>query len=352
MKHRLTAGLLGCFLGWLGAHKFYLGKPGWGIAYLLFSWTYIPGVVGFLEGISYLIMSDEKFDQLYNGGQALPAAENKPLTLENLKKLYDQGLITEGEYEQKRRKLLGLPAPVDKNAPVLKQMPLWVWLSAIPFVGGLAVTYAGWEMRRITRVNGWLVLALPLLVANFVGILFQPLEILILLAWPGQIIYAIAVRKPYLIYTSPKGTLVPTTAKLAAQLARVHGTVDINNASKDDLVNYLGIPIAYANVIQQFQKQGICFEDLEHLKTLTGIPKQYVDHLAPILSYGVRYQETLNYSWHRLNTLSVQELQGWGLPRDVAEKVVQERERGGRYGSVLEVTRRTGLSLSDLGPIL
>ncbi|MEN9219865.1 MAG: hypothetical protein Q6K08_03565, partial [Thermostichales cyanobacterium GMQP_bins_62] len=64
------------------------------------------------------------------------------------------------------------------------------------------------------------------------------------------------------------------------------------------------------------------------------------------------YQESLIFSCHRLNTLSVQEWQGWGLPRDVAEKVVQERERGGRYGSVLEVTRRTGLSLSDLGPIL
>ncbi|WP_027399790.1 TM2 domain-containing protein [Anaerovorax odorimutans] len=43
--------LLAIFLGSLGIHKFYSGKTGLGILYLLFCWTFIPGLIGFIEGI-------------------------------------------------------------------------------------------------------------------------------------------------------------------------------------------------------------------------------------------------------------------------------------------------------------
>ena len=36
--------LITFFLGGLGAHKFYLGKPWQGVLYLLFCWTMIPGI--------------------------------------------------------------------------------------------------------------------------------------------------------------------------------------------------------------------------------------------------------------------------------------------------------------------
>jgi len=64
-RSRLVATLFAIFLGSLGIHKFYLGKVGWGIVYLLFSWTFIPSVVGFIEGIIYLTMSDEDFAAKY-----------------------------------------------------------------------------------------------------------------------------------------------------------------------------------------------------------------------------------------------------------------------------------------------
>ena len=64
-KSKLAAGLLGIFVGGLGIHKFYLGRIGWGIIYLLFCWTFIPAIVGFIEGIVYLTMRDQAFIAKY-----------------------------------------------------------------------------------------------------------------------------------------------------------------------------------------------------------------------------------------------------------------------------------------------
>ena len=64
-KSRMAAVLLAFFLGGIGAHKFYLGRVGWGILYLLFCWTFIPAVIAFIEFIVYLCMSDDSFAAKY-----------------------------------------------------------------------------------------------------------------------------------------------------------------------------------------------------------------------------------------------------------------------------------------------
>ncbi len=66
MKDKTTAGLLGIFVGGLGIHKFYLNRPGQGIIYIVFCWTFIPAFVGFIEGIIYLTQSPEDFNARYN----------------------------------------------------------------------------------------------------------------------------------------------------------------------------------------------------------------------------------------------------------------------------------------------
>lgn len=61
VKNKLAAGLLGIFLGGIGVHKFYMGKIGMGILYLVFCWTGIPAIIGFIEGIIILCSTDEDF---------------------------------------------------------------------------------------------------------------------------------------------------------------------------------------------------------------------------------------------------------------------------------------------------
>ena len=64
-KSRVAAVLLAIFLGWLGAHKFYLGRIGFGFMYLFFFWTGIPAILGIIEAIMYLTMTDHAFNAKY-----------------------------------------------------------------------------------------------------------------------------------------------------------------------------------------------------------------------------------------------------------------------------------------------
>ncbi len=65
-KSRIAAGVFALVLGVLGIHKFYMGRVGMGILYLLFCWTGIPSLVALIEGILYLTESDEKFNSRLN----------------------------------------------------------------------------------------------------------------------------------------------------------------------------------------------------------------------------------------------------------------------------------------------
>lgn len=60
-KSRIAAGVLALLLGGIGVHKFYLGKIGLGIVYLLFFWTFVPAIIAFVEGIIYLVQDDKTF---------------------------------------------------------------------------------------------------------------------------------------------------------------------------------------------------------------------------------------------------------------------------------------------------
>jgi len=101
-----------------GLHKFYLGQRWWGVLYCLLSVTLIPHVASAIEGIWYLIQDREEFDANFNGTE-LPVASSPPVpapdpaavgaiadSLRQLDQLRQDGLMSEYEFEQKRRQLL------------------------------------------------------------------------------------------------------------------------------------------------------------------------------------------------------------------------------------------------------
>lgn len=65
-RSRTTAAICALLLGGIGMHKFYLGRTGLGILYLVFCWTLIPAGIAFIEFLVICLMSDHDFDLKYN----------------------------------------------------------------------------------------------------------------------------------------------------------------------------------------------------------------------------------------------------------------------------------------------
>lgn len=110
-----------------GLHKFYLGQPLWGVIYLLLWSTPIPRFACAIEAVWYLVQDREQFNRRFNldltsvdsptsinsGGidpnQGVGFAQRvEDITdaLHQLDQLREDGLMSEYEFEQKRRQLL------------------------------------------------------------------------------------------------------------------------------------------------------------------------------------------------------------------------------------------------------
>ena len=67
-KDKTAAGILGILLGGFGVHQFYLGSVGTGV--ILIAATLVTcgigAILGLVEGILLLTMSDEDFNKRYN----------------------------------------------------------------------------------------------------------------------------------------------------------------------------------------------------------------------------------------------------------------------------------------------
>lgn len=72
MKDKNVAAILALFMGGVGVHKFYLGRIGAGVLYLLFSLTFIPALLGLIDFFVLALMDKDEFDRRYNGANMLP----------------------------------------------------------------------------------------------------------------------------------------------------------------------------------------------------------------------------------------------------------------------------------------
>lgn len=102
-----------------GLHKLYLGQRWWCLIYVAFALTGSKAawIAGVFDAIFYLVQNPDEFDANFNEGELLEAGigifgkASEPVstiaeTLRDLDHLREDGLISEYEFEQKRRKLL------------------------------------------------------------------------------------------------------------------------------------------------------------------------------------------------------------------------------------------------------
>ncbi len=72
MKDKNVAAILALFLGGIGVHKFYLGRTGAGLLYLLFSLTMIPALLAVIDFFVLALMDTDEFNRRFNGANMLP----------------------------------------------------------------------------------------------------------------------------------------------------------------------------------------------------------------------------------------------------------------------------------------
>lgn len=115
-KERRTAialALLGTVTPIAGLHKLYLGQPVWGLIYILLWSTPIPRIAAAIDAVWYLVQDIEQFERQFNGHSQYnlnlnTSSQVKAIAeaMRELDRLREDGLVTEYEFEQKRRQLL------------------------------------------------------------------------------------------------------------------------------------------------------------------------------------------------------------------------------------------------------
>ena len=116
-KIAVILALLGVVTPVCGLHKFYMGQWRWGIVYLLLFVTPIARIACGIELLWYLVQDSDEFSLRFNQGiitkpkisttngqEMISVAE----AVRELDKLRQEGLMSEYEFEQKRRQLLAL----------------------------------------------------------------------------------------------------------------------------------------------------------------------------------------------------------------------------------------------------
>lgn len=111
-NRQLAAGLAWLGVVIPGVHKFYLGQPIWGVIYLVLGVTHIPQVACAVEGMMLLSQSEDNFAQRWRTQSSASSVVDPShvsalgTALRELDTLRQEGLISELEFEQKRRQLL------------------------------------------------------------------------------------------------------------------------------------------------------------------------------------------------------------------------------------------------------
>lgn len=98
MRKKRTATILAIFTGIFGLHWFYLNYKLEGLFYVLFSWTFIPIILSWIDAYKFYKMTPVEFD--YNYQEHIRKATN----LKELRDLHDKIIKDTERLKQERAK--------------------------------------------------------------------------------------------------------------------------------------------------------------------------------------------------------------------------------------------------------
>ncbi len=119
-KVAVILALAGAVLPFSGWHKFYVGQPLWGVTYLLLFFTPIPQIASGIEALWYFAQDAQDFNDRFNEDMTVLGSDRVSASVpimthqvgaiaeavRELDRLRQEGLLSEYEFEEKRRKLL------------------------------------------------------------------------------------------------------------------------------------------------------------------------------------------------------------------------------------------------------
>ncbi len=118
MKNRKIAIALAFFTGFLGLHRFYLGQPVRGVLYLILLPTLLSLLLGLIDFVVFLGMSDEAFSLKYNKKDLASRGSNYHKSYE--KKRYT-GESSTGGIPMPGRHKTTIQKPIGSNAALKKE---------------------------------------------------------------------------------------------------------------------------------------------------------------------------------------------------------------------------------------
>jgi DNA uptake protein ComE-like DNA-binding protein len=128
--------------------------------------------------------------------------------------------------------------------------------------------------------------------------------------------------------------------------------IDVNQATVDDWLRLPGISIHQARSLVSLSEMGVPFYSIADLAAALGIPINRIQPLEPVLSFQY-YHEDSTLPQVPIDRASVGDLATIpGIDRDLATTIISERERGGKFKSLVEFQQRLGLSGQSIGELM
>ena len=122
-------------------------------------------------------------------------------------------------------------------------------------------------------------------------------------------------------------------------------SIDVNQATVDDWLRLPGFSIHQARSLVELVQMGVQLVCLEDVAAAINVPLHRIVPFEPILTFAY-YDRLSSLSPEKINpnTASIDEITTIvGINSDFAQKIIEERQKNGKYCNIIELKHRLNL---------